>query len=995
MRNRSLDVAVTGLHARLPGPADPAKWWAALCAGEELTSTLDPDDLAARGVPRHLLDDPAYVPVRGLLEDSERFDAELFGISPREAELIDPQHRLMLEASWAALEDAGRDPLADRLRTAVFASSSSSRYLPRILGNPAATADTLAALHVGTGRDFMAGRIAYRLGLQGPAVNVLTACSSSLVAVHLAVQALNAGDCDQAVVVAASVGFPQAGHTHLRGGIMSADGRCRPFDARATGTVGGSGVLAVVLRRFEDLGTESACHGVILGSAVNNDGSAKAGFNAPSPQGQTAVIRAALRSGDVAPGSLGYVETHGTGTYVGDPIEWSALSAALRGAGPAGSIPVGALKANIGHLDAAAGLAALHKALLVLKHGQVPPVANFETLNPLLAQTDSPLRVPTETCAWPGPEPRRAGVSSFGIGGTNAHVIVEQAPAAPAARTPADRAPAAAAPAGRASVLTLSAVRPESLERTAARLAAALAEPGTDPADAAFTLRVGRAPLAERLAVVGRTGPELAGALRTGPRRVRGRVPQDGPRPLVFLLPGQGTQRPGMALPFQARLPGFQDELERCLDAMEPFSAGLAERAGRALRDPDFPAELLRATELAQPALFALEYAAVRALDGLGLRPVALAGHSLGEVTAACLAGVLDLGAAIELVAVRAAGMRDCPPGAMLALSCSEADARTLLAEPPTATSGLEIAAVNGPGACVLSGPAASVRALEERLAGRIPARRLRTSHAFHSAAMEPAAEALRAHLAGRTGGRSTLPYVSALDGTVVPAGTEVPLTALAEGVRRTVRFGAGIAALRELYPGALAVEVGPGQALAGMAAAAGLESLPLVPGKDPRAEDELALALAGLWAEGQPVELSALIPAGRRLHLPGTTFGGGRHVAPETAWPTAPTPVPAPETPAPEPPAAATAPPSPPAPAAAVAAAWRDLLGHPDLTEDAEFVASGGDSLLAIRLARRLEQLFTVQVPLRDLLLARTMGDHARLVERLMTPSQKEATDE
>ncbi|MFJ7148968.1 type I polyketide synthase [Streptomyces sp. NPDC100445] len=989
MRNRSLDVAVTGVHARLPGPADPAKWWAAVCAGEELTSTLDLDELAARGVPRHLLDDPAYVPVRGLIEDSERFDAELFGISPREAELIDPQHRLMLEASWAALEDAGRSPLADRLRTAVFASSSSSRYLPRILGNPAASADTLAALHVGTGRDFMAGRIAYRLGLEGPAVNVLTACSSSLVAVHLAVQALNAGDCDQAVVVAASVGFPQAGHTHLRGGIMSADGRCRPFDARATGTVGGSGVIAVVLRRFEDLGPETACHGVILGSAVNNDGSAKAGFNAPAPQGQTAVIRAALRSGDVAPGSLGYVETHGTGTYVGDPIEWSALSAALRGAGPAESIPVGALKANIGHLDAAAGLAALYKALLVLKHGQVPPVANFKSLNPLLAELDSPLRVPTEARAWQGPEPRRAGVSSFGIGGTNAHVIVEQA-----AADPAEGAPAGRIPAERTSVLTLSAVRPEGLELTAARLAEVLAEQETDAADVAFTLLAGRAPLAERLAVVGRTGPEFAGALRGGPRRVRGRVPREGPRPLVFLLPGQGTQRPGMALPFQARLPGFQEALEECLGAMEPFTAG---PAGRALRDPEFPAEQLHATELAQPALFALEYAAVRALDGLGLRPVALAGHSLGEVTAACLAGVLDLAAAVELVAVRASGMQACPPGAMLALSCSEVEARELLAEPVTATSGLEIAAVNGPGACVLSGPATSVRALEDRLSGRIPARRLRTSHAFHSAAMEPAAQALRARLSGRTGGRSSLPYVSTLDGTVVPAGTEVPLTVLAEGVRRTVRFGEGIAAVRELYPGALAVEIGPGQALSGMAAAAGLDSLPLMPGKDPRAEDELALALAGLWAEGQPVELAALIPAGRRLHLPGTSFGGERHIAPETVWPAAPAPA---DTPARAPESTAAVPAEAtavelPTPAAAVAAAWRELLGHPGLTEDAEFIANGGDSLLAIRLARRLEQVFTVVIPLRDLLLARTMGDHARLVERLMTPSQKEATDE
>ena len=950
MRDRSLDVAITGLHARLPGPEDGDKWWAAVCAGETMTTHHGPSALAAMGVPAHVYTAQDYVPVRGCVQDSDRFDAELFGISPREAELIDPQHRLMLEASWAALEDAGCDPLADRLRTAVFASSSTSRYMARIVAGEHVSPDVLESLTVGAGRDFMAARIAYRLGLEGPAVGVLTACSSSLVAVHLAVQALNSGDCDQAVVVAAAVGFPQAGYTYVRGGIMSVDGQCRPFDARATGTVGGSGVVAVVLRRFDDVRADVRSHGVILGSAVNNDGSGKAGFNAPSARGQVAAIRAALRAGDVDPSSLGYLEAHGTGTYVGDPIEWSAMSTALRVAGlRGGRIPVGAVKANIGHLDAAAGLASVFKVLQVLRHGQVPPVANFATLNPLLADGDSPLCVPTEVAEWSGPAPRRAGVSSFGIGGTNAHVIVEEAPPEP------DDPPAPDRP----SIVVLSGIRPSAVDRAAALLAEHLADHEVAVPDVAYTLRVGRAALAERLAVTGRSRVDLAEALRAGVRQVRGRVPASGPRPLVVLFPGQGAQRPGMALPFLDGLPGFPAALDECLGHF--VSAGLVREA---LCDKDFPAERLNATELAQPALFALEYAAARALVQLGVAPVAYAGHSLGELTAACLAGALDLATAAEVVGLRARAMQSCPAGAMVAVTCTESEARALAAD-----AGLAVAAVNSPSGCVLSGPVEAVETLTRRVAGRVPVRRLRTTHAFHSASMEPAVATLRAHLTGRRGSRSTVPFVSTVDGQVVAPGTESPLEMFADSARGTVRFADGVAALLDRFPGALAVEAGPGQALSGMVTAVGMDAVPLSQNGD----HDVALSLAALWVQGQPVDLAPLSPAARRLHLPVSTFGGDRHVAPE----------------------AAVVPVTPAAPTAApitllnvaeeVADAWRSLLGVPGLTPESDFYACGGDSLLAVRLLRRLEETLAVEIPLRDLMLARALGDQVRLVERLL----------
>ncbi|KAF4408201.1 type I polyketide synthase [Streptomyces lycii] len=1023
-RDRSFDIAVTGMSGRFPGAADTEEWWTALTEGRVLTRRYDRDELIGAGVPRSLVDDPDYVPVHGHLDDADRFDNTVFRVSPREAELMDPQHRLMLEVAWSALEDAGAGPLEERVSTGVYASASGSGYLRSMVRSGALDPLTLEDAVHGTEPDFMASLISYKLGLTGPALAVQTACSSSLVAVHLACQALLNGDCDQALVVAAGIPFPQAGQLHVPGGIHSPSGRCRPFDESADGVVAGSGVACVVLRRLADaLEDGPDPYGVLLGTAVNNDGAAKAGYYAPSVTGQEAVIRAALLAADVDAASIGYLETHGTGTRVGDPLEWSAASAALAGAGAApGQVAVGALKANTGHLDNAAGVASLIKALLVVKEGVVPPVAGFTGTNPLLETEGSPLYVPREAAPWTGPEPRRAGVSSFGIGGTNAHVIVEQPPPAPAAP---DRAPDAE------RLVLLSAATPEALSRSAARLAGRLAAREPDLADVAFTLGTARAALPERLAVAGRTTADVARRLGTwgageardaGDAVVTGSSPVGGPAPVVFAFPGQGAQRPGMAAPLAGALPGFAAALDGCLAA---FGSGPAERLRRALLDPEFPADELAETELAQPALFAVEYAAATALSGLGVTPVALVGHSLGEITAACVAGALDPADAARLVTVRGQAMQRCPEGAMLAVGCDADRTRALLAEfgpdsgaGPGAGSGelLELAAVNSPDGCVVAGTAEAVEEFRVRLGDRVFTHRLATRRAFHTALIEPALPALSEAAAALPVRSPRLPFATNTTGGIVEAGAEFTPSDFVAQARGTVRFAEALEALGKRFPGALVVEAGPGRALTAMADASGLDAVPLCPGRTGRPAEEVLTALGTLWTRGQPVAAAALAGPGRCLHLPGHVFAGPRWMAPEAAPAGPGDPEPAHPArpggdgaPAAAGPAAERTPESVPESAAEtvtdsadeseaaeidaaelMSGLWTQLLGHEALGDDSDFFQLGGDSLLITHLARKVRTRTGTRVPVRDLLAARTLGRQTEIVRGLLTPESR-----
>ncbi|MGW7068727.1 acyltransferase domain-containing protein [Streptomyces sp. NPDC054855] len=730
---------------------------------------------------------------------------------------------------------------------------------------------------------------------------------------------------------------------------------CRTFDREADGVIAGSGAGAVVLRRLSDV-TENdpEPYGVILGSAINNDGNAQAGYYAPSTAGQERVINAALNTAEVDGGTIGYLEAHGTGTRIGDRIEWTAASTALRRAGARpGSVAVGAVKASVGHFDAAAGVAALIRALLVVRDGVIPPVAGFIEPNPLLETENCPLYIPTEAAPWAGALPQRAGVSAFGIGGTNAHVVIEPPPRE---RPAPDTFPVTQTPPERLALL--SAADPEALDRMATDLTAHLQKHDPDLGEVCATLVHGRPALGERLAVTGRTSAEVAERLANRSRASRGTTPASGAAPAVF-LPGGGTQRPGMAELFTA-LPGFRHALDRCLAA---FTAPQAERLRRALYDPGFPAAELSWPALAQPALFAVGYAAATALQELGVRPAAVGEHSSGEISAAAVAGALGREDAAAFITARGQSMQDCPQGAMLAIGTDVKSAVALAEEWGLK---LDVAAVNGPDSCVLGGPVDEVDAYQEHLGSRFFMRRLRYSHAGHSRLIEPALPALTEAMAGIDLRPTNLPIALNVSGQVAAAGTELSRDMFVMQVRQTVLFGAALEALAAHLPGALAVEIGPGRPLSPMAEAAGIPAVALDPVKDASSSTVLS-GVGALWTLGQPVASADLTGNGRRARLPGYPFAGPSLLAPEAVKapdvPSAPAPDPKRSptlTPPPEEPM--TEAPAPIDPAGGVTRLWSELLGRDDIPADADFFDQGGDSLLITRLIRRVNSEFGIR---------------------------------
>jgi amino acid adenylation domain-containing protein len=815
------EIAIVGMAGRFPGAADLDEFWDNLRHGVESIRFFSREELLAAGVDPRLVDDPSYVPAKGALAGADLFDAHFFGYSPREAQIMDPQQRLFLECAWAALEDAGYGGAAVTEGVGVFAGTAENTYAAAVYADPElmATVGPYQA-SIANKSDYLPARVSYKLDLDGPSLNVQTACSTSLVAVHLACRSLLAGECALAVAGGVSVrGTQRDGYRWEEGGIASPDGHTRAFDAAARGTVTGNGVGVVVLKRLDAAAADGdRVRAVIRGSAVNNDGSRKPGFTAPSVDGQARVIRRALAVAGVAPDTVTYVEAHGTGTEFGDPIEIAGLTRAFRaGTDRREFCAVGSVKTNIGHLDAAAGVAGLIKTVLALEHGLLPPSLHFSRPNPAIELAGSPFYVNAAAAPWPrGGVPRRAGVSAFGIGGTNAHLVLEEAP--PPAAVDQGSAVASARP---VVLLVLSAKTAAALEAATANLAGWLErQEALDPAglaDAAWTLQVGRRRFRHRRALVASGRADALAALAPpDPRRVMTRDEPAGACRAAFLFPGQGAQRPGMAAAVYRHEPVFRAAFDRCAEILRPeLGTGLDQLLGQSGEDAA-ASRALAQTALAQPALFAVEYALAQLWMSWGVRPRAMIGHSLGEYVAACLAGVFSLEDGLRLVAERGRLMQELPPGAMLAAALPEAAAEGLLAE--LATRGVELAAINGPAAAVFSGDGEEIERLYRALAGRgIDCRRLRTSHAFHSAAMDPAVPRFAARLRRVSLAPPRLPFVSNLTGTWITAGQATDPDYWALHLRRPVRFAAGLAALAE-DPDGVWVEVGPGRTLATLA---------------------------------------------------------------------------------------------------------------------------------------------------------------------------------
>jgi amino acid adenylation domain-containing protein/non-ribosomal peptide synthase protein (TIGR01720 family) len=901
-----LEVAVVGMSCRFPGARDVEQFWRNLCAGTESIARFSAAELLANGVDAASVADPRYVPAAGIVEGADEFDAAFFGFTPLEADLIDPQHRLFLECAWEALENAGYDSQSHGGLIGVYAGAKFNTYLLNVLTHPELVASAgLFQLLLASDKDYLATRVSYKLDLTGPSIAVQTACSTSLVTVHLACQGLIGGECDMALAGGVSIGVPQrTGYVFTDGAIGSPDGHCRAFDRRAQGTVGGHGLGVVVLKRLRDaLADGDRIHAVIKGSAINNDGARKAGYTAPGLEGQARAIRAAQELAGVEPDSIAYVEAHGTGTALGDPVEIAALTRAFRaGTERSGFCAVGSVKSNIGHLDTAAGIAGLIKTVLMLEHRQIPPSLHVEEANPEIAWSASPFYVSTRLAGWEcNGGPRRAGVSSFGIGGTNAHVVLEEAPA-----------PAAPGPARVWQLLVLSARTASALDAATRRLADRLeSDAALDLADAAYTLQVGRRRFAHRRVAVCSDRRQAAALLRAslpaagdpaaarpdaarhaGPAQVLSRHQEPGDRPLAFLFPGQGSQYPGMARDLYREEPVFRCEVDLCAEVLRPrlgvdlrevmFAAGTDVASGEA-------AARLASTALAQPALFTLELALARLLAGWGIRPAVMLGHSVGEYVAACLAGVFTRDDALRLVAERGRIMAELPAGAMLAVALGAAAVGAELAALGADAGDLELAVDNGPDHAVVAGSGEAIEELRRRLEARgVSCRRLRTSHAFHCARMEPAMARFAAAWRGAPLAPPRVPFFSNVTGALIEAAEAADPGYWVRQLRAAVRFGPALASLWQ-EPNCILLEVGPGRTLATLArghrgcppGVVVISSLPAAhspagPGGDLPC---LLAALGRLWLAGADVDWAELHGGQRRrAALPTYPFERSRH---------------------------------------------------------------------------------------------------------------------
>ncbi|MEH2082692.1 MAG: SDR family NAD(P)-dependent oxidoreductase [Nostoc sp.] len=872
-----LDIAIIGMSGRFPKAKNLDAFWQNLQEGLESISFFSTEELESIGIDPTTLNDPNYVKANAVLEDVELFDASFFDYSPKIAEIMDPQHRLFLETAWEALESAGYDSKTYKGRISVYGSASISSYF---LFNLFSNGELIKLVGLDQIRhnnrtDNLTTRVAYKLDLKGSAITVQTGCSSSLVGVHLGCQSLIDWECDLVLAGGVSVTTLQKiGYSYQEGGILSPDGHCRAFDAQAQGTVGGNGVGIVILKRLADaLADRDYIHAVIKGSAINNDGSAKIGYTAPSIDGQAKVIAEALAISRIEPNMVSYVEAHGTGTVLGDPIEIAALTKSFGAKTQKKNFcAIGSVKTNIGHLDTAAGVAGLIKTILALKHKQIPPSLHFQEPNPQINFANSPFYVNDKLSEWKSNgHPRRAGVSSFGIGGTNAHLILEEAPVV-------ERQGTESREQGRGyQLLVLSAKTESALLSATANLANHLKQyPNLNLANVAYTLGVGRRAFNHRRIVVCQDVDDAVKVLETkDPQQVLTHYQELCEREVVFMFPGQGAQYVEMGRELYQSEPIFREQVDDCCEQLKHIlGLDLSTILYPSEEETESAAQQLQQTYITQPALFVIEYALAQLWIAWGVRPFAMIGHSIGEYVAATLAGVFSLKDALTLVAARGQLMQQMPAGDMLAVPLPEKEVQSMLGEE------LDLAAINGSSLCVVSGLKSAIDKLHNRLTEQgIDSRRLHTSHAFHSQIMDSIIEPFMAQVKKIHLKAPQIPFVSNVTGTWITAAEAINPSYWAKHLRQTVRFVEGIAELLQ-QPQRILLEVGPGRTLTTLArrySGKAAEQVMLTSLRHPQEPGSdvvfLLNTLGQLWLTGVQVDWSGFYTDQQPSRLPLPTY--------------------------------------------------------------------------------------------------------------------------
>lgn len=984
MLNSIEGIAIIGMAGKFPGAGSIEKYWQNIIEGIECISFYTDDELLEMGIAQELLSNPKYVKARGHLEDIDKFDAAFFGISPKEAEVMDPQHRICLECAWEALEDAGYDSERYDGRIGVFAGESMNTYLllnvyPTFRDKVISAGSLQAA--IGNDKDSLTTTISYKMNLTGASITVQSSSSTSLTAICVACQSLLNYQCDMALSGGVSVGVPKKnGYLYEEGGIVSPDGHCRPFDAESKGFVPGNGVGMVVLKRLsEAIEDGDYIYAVIKGFAVNNDGSNKVSYSAPSVDAQAEVIAEAQAIAGFNPETIGYVEAHGTGTQLGDPIEVAALTKAFRSmTDKTNYCALGSVKGNIGHLDTAAGVAGLIKASLALRNKTIPPNINFKKPNPKIDFDSSPFYVNTKPIYWKEKNnPRRAGVTSLGMGGTNAHVVLEEAPEM--RRTSISR---------EWKLLMLSAKTPTALHTYAEKMADFLeCNPGVNLADAAYTMQLGRRVFPYRHFVLCREKSEGVTELRKfGAKEEFMLANSSGTNGVVFMFSGQGTQYVNMTAGLYKDEKVFREQIDKCAGVLEKYLQ-------LDIRDIIYPEEdeyeeadeLLNRTKITQPALFCVEYAAAKTLMHWGIKPNAMIGHSIGEYVAACIAGVLSLEDALMIVSARGELMNELPEGSMLAVRLSEGELQPYLTEQ------LSLAAVNAPSMTVLSGTDKIIDTVEQELKSKgVFCSRLRTSHAFHSYMMDPMLEAFEETVKKAVFNPPKIPYVSCLTGNWA-AYEDISNTGFwTRHIRETVRFADG---LQELFKekNRIFLEVGPGNTLCSFVKqykqvykelSNPISSIRGI--KDNQSDTGYFLtALGALWVSGVRIDWSAFYEdeVRNRIPLPKYPFERKRYwigeevckkidetdkeMLEESAisvdmqqkvWSKAQI-------------------------KDKVREIWKELLGFDEIGNDDNFFSIGGDSIMLIRLQSKIDECFPNKVSITDLFALPTIAKQSLFI--------------